>query len=79
MPIGSGYSPHACSPSGLEYLPITFHDVPASASFDTEFDVVIELRYPEKVDYSMLISGRRFELVEGSKRVGYAMLIAPVA
>lgn len=74
MPIGSGYSPHACTPEGREYLPIIVHDVPTSAVLDVEFEAVIEFRYPARLDYSVLASGQVFDLVEGAKRVGHARL-----
>lgn len=74
MPTGSGYSPHACTPGGQEYLPIVLHDVPSSAAFDTELEAVVELRYPARLDYSALIAGQGFDLVEGVKRVGRVWL-----
>lgn len=74
MPQGSGYSPHACTPGGQENLPVILHDVPSSAAFNTEFEAVVELRYPTRLDYSALISGQGFDLVEGVKRVGRVQL-----
>jgi hypothetical protein len=74
MPVGSGYSPHACTADGEEYLPIVLHQVPASATFNAEFDAVIEFLYPDRLDYSILASGEVFDLVEGVKRVGRAKL-----
>ena len=74
MPVDSGYSPHACTRGGQEYLPIILHNVPASADFNVEFEAVVELRYPDKLDYAAITSGERFELVEGAKRVGIARL-----
>jgi hypothetical protein len=79
MPVDSGYSPHACTPSGQEYLPIVLLGVPSSATFNTEFEAVVELRYPGRLDYSILTSGQEFDLVEGVKRVGRARLITPAA
>ena len=74
MPVDSGYSPHACTPGGEEYLPIILHDIPPKATFNVEFKAVIEFRYPDSLDYSILASGREFDLVEGGKRVGSARL-----
>jgi hypothetical protein len=76
MPVGSGYSPHACTPGGQEYLPIVLHHVPPSATCNVEFEAVIELRYPDRLDYMVLTTGQEFDLVEGAKRVGRARLIA---
>ncbi|MGI0120342.1 hypothetical protein [Zooshikella sp. RANM57] len=75
MPVSSGYSPYACSPTGQEYLPIIFHDVPPSAAFDIKFEAIIELRYPNNLDYKFLTSGEGFDLVEGMNKIGYAKLI----
>ena len=79
MPVDSGYSPHACTPGGQEYLPIVLLDVPDSATFNVEFEAVVQLRYPDRLDYSVLTSGHEFDLVEGVKRVGRARLITPLA
>ncbi|HWU89414.1 MAG TPA: hypothetical protein VN253_19270, partial [Kofleriaceae bacterium] len=75
MPVGSGFSPDACTPGGQERLQIILCDVPATATLDEEFDAWIELRYPGVRDYSVLLSGRDFDLVEGVKRVGRARLL----
>ncbi len=75
MPEGSGYSPHACTPGGQEYLPVILEDVPPAA-LNEEFEAFIRLRYPERVDYSAVTSGNVFDLVEGVKRVGRARIIS---
>lgn len=74
MPVNSGYSPHGCTPGGHECLPLVMHDVPASASFNSEFEAVIEFRYPDRLDYAVLAKGYAFDLVEGSRRIGWARL-----
>ncbi len=74
MPEGTGYSPHACSIDGEEYLPIVFHNVPTAATLDETFEASIEFLYPEQLDYSILTSGREFDLVEGVKRIGKAII-----
>lgn len=75
MPVDSGYSPHACTPNGQEHLPIILHDIPSSAHFNAEFEATIEFRYPDRLDYSALVSGQEFDLVEGAKRIGHARLL----
>lgn len=75
LPEGSGYSPHACSPDGEEYLPIIFHDIPTSATLNAKFEALIEFRYPDELDYTPLTTGKQFDLVEGVKRIGHAQLL----
>ena len=78
MPQGSGYAPHACREGGGEFLPIRLHDVPQTATFDEEFVAVAELLYPGKVDYSAIMDGKWFNLVEGPKSVGRARIVEDV-
>jgi hypothetical protein len=74
MPMGSGYSPDACLPGGREYLPIVIHDVPVTATFNMAFEANIEFRYSDPLDYSAILSGLEFVLIEGTKRIGTATL-----
>ncbi len=74
VPTGSGFSPHACSLDGNEYLPIVIHDVPSAASLNEEFEASIEFLYPDKLDYSVLTSRQCFDLIEGIKRIGIARI-----
>ncbi|MCU0691013.1 MAG: hypothetical protein MUF54_06390 [Polyangiaceae bacterium] len=75
MPEGSGYSPHACTENGQEFLPVTVHNVPANACFNTEFEASIEFRYPNSLDYSPIMQSDGFRLVEGPKTVGRARIV----
>ncbi|MBL8955020.1 MAG: hypothetical protein JNK82_29865 [Myxococcaceae bacterium] len=72
IPTGSAYRPHARTPEG-EYLGIQLHEVPSTASFDTELEAIVELVY-EGVDYAQLLSGRELDLVEGTRPVGKVRL-----
>lgn len=74
MPEGTGYSPHACSIGGKEYLPIALHNVPHTAKLDFEFEASIEFLYFQRLDYSILTSGEEFNLIEGVKIIGKARI-----
>lgn len=75
MPAGSGYAPDAIVPGSSARLPVILHDVPPGATLDTEFEAMIELRYPDKLDYNELFSGRDFDLVEGNRKIGRARIV----
>ena len=58
-------------------MPVVLRDVPPSAQLNREFVALVELRYPDRLDYSVLTSGQDFDLVEGQKRIGRARLHSP--
>ena len=64
----SSYAPHARVGAGGE-LPVLVVDGPAWMLPGEEAELVLELRYPGRVDYSALVEGEEFVLLEGARVV----------
>lgn len=69
LPSGSGYAPHFVAKGDSTWLAVRFLDFPTNALFDTPYQVMVELCYPDKLDYSVLDDGNDFEVHEGAKIV----------
>lgn len=78
---GSRYMPHLVVDGGNgEYLGVLFCaevDMELTAEIPTDCD--LGLLYHPQVDYSPLLAGRRFKIVEGPKPVGEGIVIDPPA
>jgi len=47
-------------------------------SFETEYEVELELSYHPRIDYSPLSEGKKFKLIEGPKMVGEGIVTSMI-
>ena len=70
VPIRNGYAPYIRSDANAQDLAVRINGMPINGKYETPYDVEIELTYHPRVDYSCLINGTKFTMIEGSKTVG---------
>ena len=70
MPTGSGYSPYFIVEGESDNLAVIFTDVPKDAKPDIKYKQIVELRYPNTVNYSALKKGVEFKVIEGQRIIG---------
>jgi len=71
VPVGDGYAPYLRIVSSEIVFPVRINGMPTVASkFEITYAVELELTYYPQIDYSSLIFGITFELVEGPKVIG---------
>ena len=72
----SHYMPHIVVDGG-EYLGVRITLAGSDLSPGETTELIIDQLYAERVDYSALTVGTRFELHEGPNVVGYGVIVAP--
>ena len=72
LPTGDGYSPHACTMNGQEYLPVRLSEIPDTSAHGETVRAVMELMYPNRLDYDPILTGEEFRLLEGDRVVATA-------
>ena len=75
MPTGSGYSPHFLLEGSSEYLGVRFIDVPKDVKPNFAFNLIVELLYPDTVNYEGLTRDISFEIREGPKTIGTGKVV----
>ena len=76
LPTGTGYAPHLVVTGDKQWLGVRFHDFPTGARFDEPCQVMIELLYPDRVDYGKLEKDATFAVHEGPKVVATGRVIS---
>ena len=75
LKLFDGYRPHIKIGDG-ELLGIVFHSVPSSVPANTTVEVKFRQSYPGAVDYSGIVVGVEFTIVEGARVVGGGLVTA---
>lgn len=79
VPIGDGFAPYIRAKMLAEDLPVRINGMPVkNGQFESQYEVEIELMYYSKLDYSSLLSGTEFELIEGVRPIGAGEIISPI-
>jgi translation elongation factor EF-Tu-like GTPase len=78
VPIRDGYAPYVRSAATTQDLPVRVNGMPINGKYEMPYDVEVELMYHPKIDYSALVEGTEFTLVEGTKTVGEGAITSPI-
>jgi translation elongation factor EF-Tu-like GTPase len=74
LPRSGQYKPHVRVGQG-EYLGVRFVAGPEAMEPGDQGEVVFDLMYTDRVDYSALQEGVQFELLEGNRLVGVGTVL----
>lgn len=75
MPEGDGYAPYARVGEGGELRAIRILGLPLDGKFGESYSVELELTYHPQLDYSAILPGGVFQLVEGRRIVGEGRIV----
>lgn len=78
VPIRDGYAPYVRSAAITQDLPVRVNGMPINGKYEMPYEVEVELMYHPKIDYSPLVEGTEFTLIEGTKTVGEGAITSAI-
>ena len=78
VPIRDGYAPYIRAEGLSQDLPIRVNKMPLNGKYETRYDVELELSYHPTMDYSPLVEGTAFKLIEGPKTIGEGVITSAI-
>jgi hypothetical protein len=78
VPIRDGYAPYIRADGLPEDMAIRVNGMPLNGTYETWYDVELELSYHTTLDYSPLVEGTAFRLIEGQKIVGEGVVTSSI-
>jgi hypothetical protein len=78
VPVLDGYAPYIRSKVLPVDLAIRVNGMPVNGKYETSYNVTLEFTYHPKIDYSALVSGLSFQLVEGLKHIGEGTITSDI-